>query len=149
MRRQVLPAVALGLLAGAAALTAGSAGNDEAALRGTWQVVSATFNGKEQPKGDVKDRQIVFGKREFTAVVAGKKHRAIAFTLDTGHIPRRIDLRYTNRDETAPGIYRLKGDRLELCYGEPGSKRPTGFTSRPGSRVFLLVLQRVKGVGKK
>jgi uncharacterized protein (TIGR03067 family) len=134
----------MGLLVSNADLRAGAAKKDEDALQGTWQVVSATFNGKTQPQDEVKDRKLVFRGRQFTAVVGGKEHRAIAFTLDPGHKPRRIDLKYASRDQTAQGVYRLKGDQLELCYGEPGSERPTGFASDPGSRVFLLVLRRAK-----
>jgi uncharacterized protein (TIGR03067 family) len=47
-------------------------------------------------------------------------------------------------DRKALGIYAIDKDELRLCYAEPGATRPTKFESKPGDRVFLLVLKRVK-----
>jgi hypothetical protein len=43
------------------------------------------------------------------------------------------------------GIYRFRGDRLEICFavqGNRGRPRPHSFSSTPGSGHVLLILQR-------
>jgi uncharacterized protein (TIGR03067 family) len=55
--------------------------------------------------------------------------------------PPQIDI--ITIDGTALGIYRLKGDRLEICWAYPGSERPTKFTPDKEEQD-LLILHRVK-----
>jgi uncharacterized protein (TIGR03067 family) len=65
-------------------------------------------------------------------------------TVDTGKSPPQMDMAL----EASPGveagavlgIYRLAGDRLELCLAR--DMRPTDFTSQPGSIRTLFVLKK-------
>jgi uncharacterized protein (TIGR03067 family) len=114
---------------------------DAAALKGTWEVVSAAYDGKEAPKAG---RALVFGDGEFTAYVGNTKGRTLQFTLDPTADPKRIDLDKGGKDGKASGIYVLEKDELKICYGEPGAERPKAFESKPGDKVFLLVLKRAK-----
>ena len=71
------------------------------------------------------------------AVVAG-------YRVDATADPRRIDLDQAYGGKKALGIYTIDKDEVRRCYAEPGAARPTKFESKPGDRVFLLVLKRVK-----
>jgi uncharacterized protein (TIGR03067 family) len=115
---------------------------DAAALKGVWEIVSTSFDGKEVP---VKGRTLVFGDKEFTAFSGEKQGRTIAFTLDPSKDPKQIDMDRGGTVSKALGIYSLDKDELKLCYGEPGAERPKAFESKEGKKVFLLVLKRAKG----
>lgn len=115
---------------------------DAAALEGVWEVVTSKFDGNDVPS---TGRTLVFGEKSFTAYVGDKKGRTLAFTLNPNTDPKRIDLDKGGDDGQAYGNYSIDKDELKLCYGEPGAERPKAFESRAGSKVFLLVLKRVKG----
>jgi uncharacterized protein (TIGR03067 family) len=115
---------------------------DAEALKGIWEVVSTTHDGKDVP---AKGRTLVFRGNAFTAYTGDKPERTIAFTLDPSTDPKRIDLDRGGKDEKAYGIYLLDKDELKLCYGEPGAERPKAFESKAGKKVFLVVLKKAKG----
>ena len=114
---------------------------DLAALKGKWKVTTAKFDGKESA---LAGRVLAFGEKEFTTFDGDKKGRTLGFTLDPGADPKRIDLALPGTDRKAAGIYVLDGDKLTLCYGEPGAERPKKPESKEGQKTFLLVLERVK-----
>ena len=76
--------------------------------------------------------------------VNDKKGNVNKLTLGAAKKPPHVNLLRQGLKEESLGIYELKGDRLKLCYGEPGKGRPEEFESKEGGRVFLIVLQRVK-----
>jgi len=115
---------------------------DSAAIEGVWEVVSTTYDGKEVA---AKGRTLVFGEKKFTTFIGDKKKRAVAFTLDPSTDPKRIDMDRGDKDGKALGIYEIDMDQLKLCYGEPGAERPKAFESKPGKKVFLIILRRAKG----
>ena len=115
-----------------------------AALIGKWQAVSGRFNGADLPETTVKKRSLEFSDKEFTAFEDGKKGRTVAFTLDDSKDPMQIDLTLPNTDQKALGLYKIVDKKLHICYGEPGADRPEKIESEAGSKVFLLVLERVK-----
>jgi uncharacterized protein (TIGR03067 family) len=117
---------------------------ERAKLRGTWELAASVFNGKAAAEDYLKQRQIVITDDQLIAVVAGEKKTPLSFALDPGHSPKHIDIKKPHSEESAHGIFELKGDELRLCYGEPGAGRPTEFASKEGEKVYLLVLKRSK-----
>jgi len=115
---------------------------DAEALKGIWEIVSTTHDGKDVP---AKGRTLVFSGNAFTAYTGDRPERTIAFTLDATTDPKRIDLDRGGKDGKAYGIYLLDKDELRLCYGEPGAERPRAFESNAGRKVFLVLLKRAKG----
>ena len=122
------------------------AGDDKPAaaptIRGKWAVSAATFNGTEFTAP--KDRILDFGEDEVTTFDGGAPTRFAAYTLDATSEPKHIDLDSGAGDKKALGVYALDKEELRICYAEPGGGRPARFASKPGDRVFLLVLKRVK-----
>lgn len=115
------------------------------AIRGKWEVTSTTFNGTafKQPKG----RFLIFGEGYLGSIVDTAPSFQFRYKLDTTADPKRIDVEDADRptaDRRAVGIYAIDKDEMRLCYAEPGGARPVKFESKPGDRVFLLVLKRVK-----
>ncbi len=109
-------------------------------MQGVWEVVSWEEGGKAS-----KFEETVFmvdGKRACFQTLAGELKGGLY--LDSTSNLRKFDLA-THRD-TWEGIYLLEGDTLRLCYerdDEP--KRPSDFTTEPGSRRGLIVLKRIIG----
>ena len=63
-----------------------------------------------------------------------------AFRSNTN--PKEIDISPSGgpaAGKVAPGIYRLNGDTYESCFVLPGKKRPTEFSSKPGSGNFHVI----------
>jgi uncharacterized protein (TIGR03067 family) len=135
--------LALVLLAGLAA-GADSPADQAKQLEGEWQVIAAHYNGQAVPDAVAKERKLVFKGDVFTVFIGADKKRVLKFKLDPKLKPKGFDVISPERNETAEGIYELKGDDLKLCYGNPGDARPTEFVSTPDSRLFLLVMKRVK-----
>jgi uncharacterized protein (TIGR03067 family) len=113
-----------------------------AALKGKWEIVTASFDGKES--AGLKGRVIIFDEKEFTTYDGNKKGRTISFTVDGATNPRHIDLERGADGVKALGIFTIGKDELKICYGEPGAERPAKFVSPAGDKLFLLVLKRAK-----
>ena len=116
---------------------------DLAALKGKWKVTATTFDGKAVPL-PATERALDFDDKQFTAFDGEKKGGTIGFTLDATATPKRIDLDRPGQDKKAAGLYKLDGDKLTICYGEPGAERPEKLESKSGGKTFLLELERVK-----
>jgi uncharacterized protein (TIGR03067 family) len=116
--------------------------DDLKALQGVWEIVSTTYDGQ---KVSSRGRTLVFRDKKFTAFVGEMQGRTLTFTLDPAASPRHIDLDRGGKDGKALGVYAIDKDELKLCYAEPGAERPTGFESKAGKKVFLVVLRRSKG----
>lgn len=71
----------------------------------------------------------------------GEKDFPSKYVVKTTTNPAQIDI--ITIDGTALGIYRVKGDRLEICWACPGVERPTKFAPDKEGQD-LMILRRVK-----
>jgi uncharacterized protein (TIGR03067 family) len=140
---------ALGLVAVLVVTTASFADEDgiKAELRcleGTWQLVSATKDGKETPKDVVKKIRVVI-KDNKHSVYSGNEivAKEIPFTLDPKKKPKTTTDKLPDGKELN-GIYNLDADTLISCVAELGKDRPSEFAAKPGSGHTLRVFKRVK-----
>jgi RNA polymerase sigma factor (sigma-70 family) len=139
-----------------------AAAKEKEKLQGRWVAVAAEAHGSRVPEENVK-------KAKVTLIVSGDKFTATAsgaFTneagmkgdatlrgtikIDPNNQPRRFDLIGCRVDagklkdvptSGARGIYELKGDTLQVCYGPA---RPTDFKTKPYSNEKLYVFKREK-----
>src|SRR5262249_3791336 len=58
-----------------------------------------------------------------------------------GDRPPGVGLTDVQSGQTTPGIYRLEGDTLTICYRAPGKGRPEEFHDR---QQWQLVLKRMR-----
>jgi uncharacterized protein (TIGR03067 family) len=100
----------------------------------------------------VEGEKLVFGEGEgrtqFTLRRRGKPRDGTVW-LDPVTKPKRFDITFGSRgglfggSMTFEGIYRLKGDRLEVCCVlTPQETRPTTFTTRPAQEWRWIVVYR-------
>lgn len=111
---------------------------DLKALQGTWQVTSATEDGR--PEKGVAGATFTFAKNKLTAREAKAEVEEVTFTLDAGKSPKQIDI--TRNGGTDAGIYKVEKGVLYLCLPEGRDKpRPKRFASRD---ALLIILKKAK-----
>ena len=106
------------------------AGDDKAALQGTWRAVASEMDGDKQPEDDVKQHTLVFSGDTITVNKAGEMVMKGKVTIDPakkpGHIDFKLEENPANADDvgkTLSGIYEVKGDELKWCFVLPEDRK--------------------------
>jgi uncharacterized protein (TIGR03067 family) len=117
-------------------------------LNGYWKIVRSVQDGEEQSKAEIKDMVLFL---ESPSVVVYEKDSVAArfsFEVRPKLAPKGIDFLFTEGDKKGQrdrGIYRLEGKKLEICIQEgPKGDRPKTFTSEKGSKMSLIVLEKIR-----
>jgi uncharacterized protein (TIGR03067 family) len=141
------------LLIGLAVVVGAPKGKDlpkkEATIVGEWIGEKAHAGGKELPvpEGGIT---FTFAADGGLTVKEGNRQKpdAGSYKLDPKKDPPEIDLipPTDKKEPLLPGIYKLDGDTLTLCFsrGGPGGERPKNFESPEGSQVIVMTLKRAK-----
>jgi uncharacterized protein (TIGR03067 family) len=127
------------------AFTAGPL-DDAKAVQGSWQPVRAELAGQPMADAVLKIIRLKLDHGKYEVFVGSEPDRG-TYTLDTKSKPRGMSVTGTegvNQGKTFPAIYELKGDTLRICYDLSGAKRPTGFKSVAGSKLYLVTYARTK-----
>jgi len=120
---------------------------DQEALQGTWQAVALELNGEladARAQAQARTRYTIKGSQWLN----GQGGEA-AVTLDPTKTPKEIDIVATGglgveKGVTYRGIYQIKGDVLKLCLNGGNMERPREFTTKPGTPLKVLILNREK-----
>ena len=105
-------------------------------LQGTWSIASLEIEGQPMPAAG----RIIIKGGKFTTQSMGAEYKGNIVAEDG-----KLDLQFTSGPEkgnTSLGIYKLKGDTLQLCLALTASKRPARFKTLPGSGLALEILHR-------
>jgi uncharacterized protein (TIGR03067 family) len=128
-----------------AADTPKEAARELAKLQGTWNAVAVEEDGERLPAEKTKGWKLVIKDNKYT-FEAGKASAEGIYRLDPAKTPKAVDATRTNgpdKGKTLLGIYRLDGDRLMMCFAEPGQKnRPASFVTKKGAGLRMYVLKR-------
>jgi len=110
------------------------------ALVGQWKVLAASQKGKQASKQALDKMSVTFENDKFVIQIADRKEVA-KFKLSDSKNSQQINImsNFEGVEESA-GIYELNGDKLIICWGEPGRPRPTRFVNF--MNVKSLVLER-------
>jgi uncharacterized protein (TIGR03067 family) len=114
-------------------------------LQGTWTVTSLESDGRKMPAKMVKGAQIVIEGRKFTSIGMGTSYEGTVQLRTLGNDLKGLDLLFTDgppKGKRNRGIYRLQGDTWTICLSTDGGKRPSAFTTEPGSGLALQTLER-------
>ena len=108
-------------------------------IEGRWVVESYVAGG--QAEAMRAGMHLTFDGK--SVVVAEEKGADVAYTARPKADPPEIDL--TAGKDLIPGIYKVEGDTLLLCFPKAGGMgRPARFESPAGTTVVLMTLKRDK-----
>jgi uncharacterized protein (TIGR03067 family) len=135
-----------------------SAGDDKDAakelkrLEGNWQMVDGEIGGSVDTRAE--KMRLIIEDGVGTTYYGTTRKEVFKLSLDPGADPKTINLQLVpaSAGKVALGIYRLSedGNKLELCYGYVGKKRPTLFTTKPGvGSGNLYQVYKREGAGGK
>src|SRR5579884_4150269 len=108
-----------------------------------WRQVAVVVDGRNVPAGP--DTLLTVGADGYTVTVNGRVFQRGTSRADPGPQPRHSDVTVTegpHAGQTFAQIVAVEGDVLITCAAEPGSPRPTAFTSTAGSGHTLSVWLR-------
>ena len=123
---------------------------ERAKLEGTWVggVTNPGVQGKSGQGTMVILSEVVIKDGKITAKDGGKSGLGEGtYKLNLGTNPKTLDAVGTGgktQGKNYLGIYKLNGDSLEWCAGNPAIPRPTAFFTKPQVQ-FHMVLTRKKG----
>ncbi|MFO0934152.1 MAG: TIGR03067 domain-containing protein [Planctomycetota bacterium] len=115
------------------------------ALEGTWAFERLTVDGQDVPAAMTGTSRVLIDGDRFRTEAPEGVYEGI-FNLDVEAEPHAIDIEFVEGPEAGHwnyGIFRLDGDRLELCLDVNGKPRPAEFRAPAGSRHAHEVLRRV------
>jgi uncharacterized protein (TIGR03067 family) len=111
-------------------------------IQGKWSVASFERKGETKPDEKTKNAKVVFDGNTIT-IKEGDREEKATYKIDPDKKPKTIDIT-PEKGEKVAGIYELKGDELKICFGKPGTERPTEFNSKGGTEQTVIVLKREK-----
>ncbi len=114
-------------------------------MQGEWALAALEVNGQPVPEPKLKDTMLLVKGDKYITKVKDKSYET-TFTLDAAKKPKAIDMVFAEgekKDQILKGIYRLDGDKLQVCRGlDPKQDRPTEFATWPGTNLFLVTWKR-------
>jgi uncharacterized protein (TIGR03067 family) len=155
MRRTLFGILVVGILLTAIATIAAAGDAKDAAIKidrkqieGTWRVVALEVDGNKATEDDAKKLTVVNGSDGTWRLHSeGKEISKGTSTIDPTKKPKTIDFTITEGEGKGNqhlGIYAYGEKTRRLCFASPGKKRPTEFSSMPGSGHILVTLEREK-----
>jgi len=115
-------------------------------IQGKWKPATAELAGQPMPEAVLKSISLKLDNDKYEVFVGVEPDRG-TYLLDSTSNPKGMVITGTegpNLGKTFPAIYELKGDTLRICYDLSGAKRPTEFKTAAGTRLYLVMYNRVK-----
>jgi len=114
---------------------------------GEWVAQKMVAGGMELPPPQSGAFTFLFAPDGKLIVKEGTKEKPDegSYTVDAKKTPAEIDLVPPAQEKlgTMPGIFKIEGDTLTLCYTLMG-ERPKSFEPPAGAMTMLMTLKRVK-----
>jgi uncharacterized protein (TIGR03067 family) len=112
-------------------------------FQGSWLGLEITYNGEKAPKEAAEKVKFMIKGDKWTVEQPDGNELKGTLKLDQKKKPKELNAA-TDDGRTILGIYEIDGDKLKLCYAEPGSERAKEFSSKAGSGHTLAVYKRAK-----
>ena len=112
-------------------------------FQGSWLGVEITYNGDQASKEGAEKVKFTIKGDKWTVEQPDGIELQGTLKLDEKKKPKELDAT-TDDGKTILGIYEVDGDKLKLCYAEPGGERAKEFSSKAGSGHTLAVYKRAR-----
>ena len=115
-------------------------------LEGTWLPESAELAGAKYPDQILKTMKLVLKDENYKVHVGDQTDEGM-WKLDPDKSPRATDIMGTNgpnKGKVFLAIYEREKDSLRVCYDLSGKARPTEFTTKANTKLFLVSYKRAK-----
>lgn len=151
--RQTLVLVAGAALLLTAPTRAQDADKEQAALQGTWEMISREFMGKKADDEEIKKlgtRVVISGdKITIMSKDVGIEEvvSELTFKLDSKSTPRSMDLtaiKGPSKGKKGLAIYEVTDDTLKVCVAFGEDKRPTKFEAPKENEWILFTYKKAK-----
>jgi uncharacterized protein (TIGR03067 family) len=111
---------------------------DRKLIEGWWEVVTMDDGRGPTPH---RDKDLIRDGRLFHTGTLRNEEPGHPIRLDPAKSPKEFDVEWSS-GKFYHGIYRLNGDNLIVCYGNPGKPRPTEFAGSDGT-TYCIFYRRV------
>jgi uncharacterized protein (TIGR03067 family) len=109
-------------------------------LDGRWKATYVELSGSVMTPDVVAAIELLLESGHYTV---GNDHGT--YSIDMQRAPHAMDITGTegpNAGRTIPAIFVASADELVICYNLGGGERPASFTTRAGTREFLVRYKR-------
>lgn len=116
-------------------------------LEGTWIFDFLEVDGNQVPSAHIQHSRILIDGDRFRTESPEAIYEGV-FNIDADASPQHIDIEFTEGPEAGnwnQGIFRLDGDKLEICLDMTGGPRPREFGTAAGRGHAYEVLVRQPG----
>jgi uncharacterized protein (TIGR03067 family) len=113
-------------------------------LEGTWAFASLEIDGHTMPPSALQSSHLLIDGDRFRFESPEAVYEGV-FNINVEMQAHEIDIEFVEGPEAGNwnfGIFRLEGDRLEICLDINGKPRPTDFGTSPGSGHAYEILTR-------
>lgn len=124
-----------------------SIGFGDERIQGSWKAVGLVDQGLTVAPENIRDELAKYAQLDVEGnkikfiSPATNELRVLTFSLDSAAEPKAITL-VNEQDQIVKGIYRIKGDQLEVCLAAPDAKdRPLRFESTDSNKTMFVTLR--------
>ncbi|HWA27424.1 MAG TPA: TIGR03067 domain-containing protein [Lacunisphaera sp.] len=104
---------------------------------GIWQPTYAELGGEEAPKMMLEKMEIELIHGNYTVRFGGEIYDQGHYTVDAASQLTLLGSKGPNAGRTIPGLFKVSGDTLSICYGL-GGIRPEQFTTGTDPQLYLV-----------
>ena len=141
MKNVMAMGLAVTLLLGANAVKA------EDTLQGTWRLISGEANGKALTQKQLQAGKLVIKGDHYSVTLDESGAVTGVQKLDPKQKIKTIDITNAtgpHKDQTCLGIYEVKGNEFRVAFAPTGKARPSSFSTKADSGIWMHTWKRVK-----